>query len=292
MISRAKLVGLFLGPLTLLSGTGCIIIGGFGSHGCYDSPRVWVETTEEFPIETVGLTELQVRTHNGAITYRGQPAADATGVVLVTKKAGGVSQADAEEAMEAIQVYSESEANGVHRLGWKWSPLRRKGWSATVSFDIQAPGGIRFDAESHNGWMEVTGVTADVRLVTHNGRIKVDSSGGKLRAETHNGRIEATYEGENVTVLTRNGRILADLRRCGALAGSVTTHNGGIDLVLGESVSAELACETHNGSITADVPIQTKVIKRGSFRGVIGEGGGKLRVKTHNGSIRIKHAAG
>ncbi len=146
----------------------------------------------------------------------------------MTKKAGGLTLADAERALEAIDVYVERTGADTQRIGWKWQGPKRSAWGARVSFDIRGPARLGFDGETHNGAVEITGVSEEVRVVTHNGPVNVESSGGRLYAETHNGKIVATYAGDDLTLTTHNGRVTADLNRCGAVTGSITTHNGSV----------------------------------------------------------------
>ena len=284
MITRTKLIGLGLGSLLLCAGTGCVF--------ARLSPQVWTEATEELRIETAGLTTLEVRTHNGAITHTARSDEASTAIVTITKKGGGVTQAGAEEALAAIQVYSEPADDGLHRIGWKWAVKKHSGWGAKVSFEIHAPANLAFDGQTHNGRIKVAGVNADVRVITHNGRLNISARGGKLYAKTHNGRVEVVYAGENVTVVTHNGRIVADLSGCAAVGGSIKTHNGGIELALGEAASTRLKCQTHNGAVSVDVPLRDIESSRGKLTGVLGDGKGDLAVRTHNGSIKIKKAAG
>jgi hypothetical protein len=250
-------------------------------------PRVWIEQTRELSFQTAGLTALEVRTHNGAINFESQPQPQDEATVTVTKKASGDTQEQAERVMEAIDVFSQREANGTHRLGWKWAVAKHPGWRATVSFEIHAPGNLHFDGETHNGAVTVEGVTGNVRAVTHNGGIEVDSKGEKLHGETHNGAIAVSFVGSDLKLVTHNGGVQADLGACGAVRGTIETHNGQVDLVVGNNTSVDLNCETHNGSIRCDAPLQAGKVSRKRLTGRIGAGGGRLDISTHNGSVRI-----
>ncbi len=306
MTTRTRLIYLLAG-LLLVSGPGCIVIGG---HGWWGS-TVWTEsTTEQIPIDTANLNALDVRTHNGSISFDGQTAGTTEAYVTVTKKAGGLTHGAAEAALEAVEVYVKSAGDGAQRIGWKWKGVKRPSWRARVSFDIKAPGNLRFDGKTHNGSIgaegitgdvrvvthngpvEVAEVTGDVRVVTHNGSVNVASAGGKLYAETHNGRIVATYTGDDITVETHNGGISADLQHCAVLNGSIVTHNGGVEVVLGEEASTKLECRTHNGAIKCKVPLTDSESTRRKLTGTIGTGEGSLDVTTHNGSVRIEKASG
>ena len=276
-----------VGGLSLLVNAGCIVIGVRGWAG----PSIWTEAVvEERALDATDLTGIEVRTHNGSVTFAGQPAGSTDGHVTITKKAGGLTVADAEKALEAIDVYVEPAGAGGQRIGWRWKGIKHPTWRAQVSFDIQAPGQIRFDGETHNGSVSVHGVVGEVRVETHNGRVDVESSAGRLYAETHNGRINTRYVGDDVTLVTHNGRVVADLSECAAIDGHITTHNGGIEVTVGPATSARLNCSTHNGAIRCKVPLDDSYFARRRLTGTIGTGEGDLVVTTHNGGVRIKTA--
>lgn len=288
MNRQVKLVGLLSIP-TLFLGTGCIVnVGGWG----YES-RVWTTpSTEQLAIDATGASSLEVRTHNGPITFSAD-AATATGIqITATKKGGGSSVADAEAALAAIEVFAEPAGAGTTRIGWRWRAAKLPSWGAQVGFDITGPPRVNIEGESHNGEVRIVGVDGEVRVVTHNGPIEVNSGGGKLHAETHNGEISATYTGRDVTLLSHNGEVVADLSRCQSIDARIHTYNGAVDLLLGDGASGRLDAVTHNGNIRCDVPVTRSRITRQHINGTIGTGEGNLEVSTHNGSIRVKESAG
>jgi hypothetical protein len=69
--------------------------------------------------------------------------------------------------------------------------------------------------------------------------------------------------------------------------GKITTHNGGIDVYLGEGASSRLECNTHHGAIRCDLPEFEWKFSRRTLTGKIGDGEGSLDLTTHNGSIRV-----
>ena len=91
---------------------------------------------------------------------------------------------------------------------------------------------------------------------------------------------------------THNGEVSADLSGCGAVTGRITTHNGGVHLVVGKDTAATLDCQTHVGGTVCDVPLADRRQSAGQLTGRLRSGGGVLGVVTHNGSIRIRNAAG
>jgi len=271
--------------------SGCVIVGVHDGCWSWGGPSVWTEAVEERPIDTTGLTALEVRTHNGTIDFQSQPAGGSASVTI-SKKGGGANQEDAEEALAAINVFVEPAGNGKTRISWKWAVPKKARWSGDVSFAIRAPGNLHFDAETHNGAVSVAEVSGDVKVVSHNGKLKVRSGNGKLQAETHNGDVDAVYAGPEVNLSSHNGEVSADLSKCGAVAGSITTHNGQVRIEVGKNTAATLECRTHNGGIDCDAPLSESHNAKGELTGKLGAGGQPLDVATHNGSIRIKGTSG
>jgi DUF4097 and DUF4098 domain-containing protein YvlB len=259
--------------------------------GCsFAGPKVWVEQTQEIRFDTSGMVTLETRTHNGDINFEAAPAGQTEAIVTVTTKAGGETQAEADEAMQALKVFSERAADGIHKLGWKWKVAKRSNWQAQVSFAISAPEKLNFDAQTHNGAITAQRIAGDVDAVTHNGAIELTAQGGTLNAKTHNGKIDVSYAGSDLKLLTHNGEVVADLGGCEAVSGSIESHNGGIQILVGEKTSANLSCRTNNGSVNCDAPLKDIKASRRKLTGTLGVGGGTLAVGTHNGSVRIKKA--
>ncbi len=287
---RSKLIHACMAVIPLWA-SGCVIVAV--DHGCWSwgGPWVWTEATEERPIDTVGLTALEVVTHNGAVDFQSQPA-DGAASVTITKKAGGTTRADAEEALAAIDVFVEPTGSGKTRIGWKWNTPKKSQWSGDVSFAIRAPGTINLDVETHNGAIAAAEVTGEVLAVSHNGQVTVRSSGPKVTAESHNGDVDVKYAGPQVNVNTHNGEASVDLSGCAAVTGSIISHNGEVRLSVGKDTAATLKFRTYNGGIHCDAPLTDREKSAGRLTGKLGSGGGILGVETHNGSIRVKNAAG
>ena len=296
MRSKAMVLWAVLLPLSL---SGCIV-GSFGS-------KVWTSpVTEQRTIDADDLKALEIRTHNGSIHFAGQSGETGETAITITKKAGGRTLEDAQEALDAVEVFVESAGEGAWQLGWRWIGAKHWSWGATVSFDITGPGTIRIDGETHNGAVEILGAERDVRVVTHNGSVnahtsdgslyarthngpvEVSAGGQKLHAETHNGRVNATFAGEELTLVSHNGRIIAGLDDCSAINGKIRTHNGSVELTVGKQVSTRLTCQAYNGKIRFDVPIQGASKTRNRLEARLGDGEGNLSVATHNGGVRIK----
>lgn len=276
------------GLMLSLASTGCIVVIA-DVDGWDGKPRSKVTVSEERTFETTGVTGVEVETHNGTVSFDGQPN-DGAGQVTITKIAYGSSTEEAEAAMNAIEVTVEPKGDTVE-MSWRWKTLKKRNWSADVSFAIKAPGRLNFDVETHNGEVKIGGANGGVEVETHNGEINVSASGPALEAETHNGAINAVFAGASIELSSHNGEVVADLSRCSAVTGSVTSHNGGVRVSVGKSTSADLEARTNNGGIDCDAALTDMKKTKGSLDGKLGTGGGKLEIETRNGAIAIKSAS-
>ena len=279
----------------VLVGAGC---SGFG-------PRVSIEDTQQLTIPAGALERLTVATHNGTLEVAGQADRDEI-AVTVTRKASGLDTKDARACLDAIVIVSESSDGKTHQLGWKWAGVRRNGWGASVSFDVQMPAGLALRAKTHNGRLDAKGLAADCDLETHNGHLTVASLAGNVSATSHNQGIVATTAGKRVTLECQNGRVRltatgaevlhllshnggidADLSGSPTPSGRLKSHNGSLHVKLARDTSATLACRTHNGSVKSSVPWTVHEQSRRHVRGTLGDGEANLALETHNGSIRL-----
>jgi len=155
-----------------------------------------------------------------------------------------------------------------HSDGSNWFGNRN---DTEVEFVIRLPAGVKVDASTVNGAVDIDGATARVVAHTVNGGIQARSSGGAVSAHTTNGSITvraASLDGDNT---------------------EYSTVNGSVTVELGGSVNADIDMHTVNGRITSDFPLTVE----GSFsprrlRGTVGRGGPQLRLSTVNGSIRLR----
>ncbi len=275
MHSRIPIFKAIIGPILLLT-AGCAYGG---------NPAVWTnEVTEELTIDTSGLARIEARTHNGTVTYTGQDDDSTIATVVVTKKGGGMTLDDAQEALDAIEVVVESRGSDAKRIAWKWKTPKKRTWGAYVSYKIDAPAKLGLDIETHNGPINATGVQADAKIVSHNGVIEVGSCQGQLHAETHNGPIKASDIQADAKIVSHNGAI-----EVGPCQGRLhaETHNGPITA---ESSGVSLRVITHNGKITATFAgkeanltthngrIDADLSRCGALSG---------NIVSHNGAIRL-----
>ncbi len=139
-----------------------------------------------------------------------------------------------------------------------------------VTFYVSVPENVAFRGSTVNGDVEVHDLASDVGAKSVNGDIDISTT-GFAEASTINGSIDAAMERYNIE---------AGL--------SFSTVNGSISLDLPDDVNADLDAAWVNGRLDADLPFELiGRASRRSARGVLGDGGPELNLKTVNGSIHV-----
>ena len=140
-----------------------------------------------------------------------------------------------------------------------------------VEFVVRLPAGVKIDASTVNGGVEIAGATSNVVAHTVNGSIDARSTGGSVTAHTTNG-----------DVMVSSARLDGDHTE-------FSTVNGTVTVSLPASVNADVEMHTVNGRLSSDFPLTVE----GSFsprrlHATLGKGGPTLRLSTVNGSIRLR----
>jgi DUF4097 and DUF4098 domain-containing protein YvlB len=161
----------------------------------------------------------------------------------------------------------------------------------TVQGSITVTGGARLKLESVEGNIIVDRARGRVSVNTVNRGIRVSNSIGDVEAETVNGPIILTgVQAGNVDLATVNGRIVYDgtIRDGGDYA--ITSHNGGIWVVVPEKAGVTVDVSTFNGDLDSSLPI-TFTGDRGSKRRmnfVFGNGRAHLDLESFGGDIHLR----
>lgn len=252
----------------------------------------WAETTEDERFEqTVAMApggRVSLQNTNGHVTVETWNRDEV--LISALKKARARGGDDAREILEEIKIRVTESAGGVTIE----TDLPRGGWlhgtSASVAYELKVPASASLDLRSTNGQITVEGVDGDVALKTTNGAIRASRLGGNLRAETTNGKIEALGVAGTLAAETTNGSIDAEITAA-TLTDDVelSTTNGGVTLTLAPSVAARIDARAGNGSVRSDLPLgQVEREKRNALTGALNGGGPTIRVRTSNGSIRLR----
>lgn len=157
--------------------------------------------------------------------------------------------------VSVITSYPENESNDVR-----------------VDFQIRVPRQVRLERiETVNGDVYARGVEGSGELRSVNGNVTVLDAVGAFNSRTTNGDLQLDFH-----ALPSDGRIVAE------------TVNGIVVVSLPPDAGAELEVLSRNGDFSSDLPV-TILSGAGDreFRGVIGQAGPKLVLRTVNGGIRV-----
>ena len=151
---------------------------------------------------------------------------------------------------------------------------RDRSWNrdndVSVEFTVRVPAHAKIDANTVNGDLTIRDVGGDVRANTVNGDIDARSTAGRVWANTVNGSI-------TVAGIIDGGGV------------EYGTVNGSITIELPANANARVDLSTVNGRIATEFPITFDgTIDPRRIRAEIGDGGGTLRARTVNGSIRLR----
>lgn len=246
--------------------------------------------------------------HNGSITVRGWSGSEVR--VRFRVQTDASSERAATDIFQKIRTRTDPgrirvEGPPIEDSFFGW--LRGQSWS--VSAEVFVPYDTLLRAATHNGSMSVTDLQRRAELRTHNGSIRAERIGGDVRGTTHNGSLRISDIGGNVDVQTHNGTLLLtriagsargsshngqinlEVAGAGALSRTLdfTSHNGSVMIAVPRSFSARVRMESHHGSLQSDFaapPRRGDGDDRREF--TIGTGEASIRVRTHNGSFRLR----
>ncbi|MEJ0006694.1 MAG: DUF4097 family beta strand repeat-containing protein [Steroidobacteraceae bacterium] len=113
------------------------------------------------------------------------------------------------------------------------------------------------DIGSSNGAITLNTLKGAMTVRTTNGSITADGLDGKCELSTTNGQVRIEGRFESLDVTSTNGSVFARIEPGSKMVSgwSIQTTNGGVDLAVPSSLSANLDVNTHNGRIRLDVPV-------------------------------------
>jgi DUF4097 and DUF4098 domain-containing protein YvlB len=321
--TRIALAG--LSAVLLFACNSCIYIeaGDTGWHGRGDMVRHEREVPLAAPL-TAG-SSFSAETGDGSITVRGLETSDCTVVAKIVAHAKTVERA--QELAEEVNVRLEPSASGLkividgpHRLSNAWYAVSLEVQVPTQTDLILSTGDGSVhvkdivgavDAQTSDGSIEAQAIKGNTKLRTSDGGITATQIEAEtVEAHTGDGGITLTnVRADNLTARSGDGSIqcrgLAVSRvECHTSDGSihldcapdgpkapnvtVTTSDGGITFTAPLDLSAVLDASTGDGSIHSSLPLTNGRHNGKSLTGTVGDGEGRIHLRTHDGSITIR----
>jgi hypothetical protein len=261
---------------------------------------------EERRFTVGGKPAVVLRTFDGGIDVT---TWDKPEVLVVVEK-----QAENAESAKAIKVKFEQSGDRITVEVEKPEAFEGIGFnvSRSASLKLTVPRQTDLDAKSGDGGISLAGVSGRLNVRSGDGGIKGTGLEGDINVHTGDGGINLDGVKGRVDLLTGDGGVnvtgtLACVRaRTGdggvvvrAGAGSrtdedweITTGDGALLVELPAGFAAEVDAHSGDGGITVDgltvAGARTDREDRDELRGTLGAGGRALRLRTGDGSIRLK----
>ena len=269
------------------------------------------ETVEKrFVVE--GMPRLRVRNVSGETNIH---VGDARQVQVVARKRVKGGSADrAKRLLENVEVRIEQRGNDIfvephlYEQERSWLEMFR-GKRFRVDFDITVPRECAVDAQTVSGDMEVQGTRGPMRVESVSGDVSIGDAQGPMRVKSVSGDVEVTdyvgiLEGSAVSgdvsirgrvrsceLHTVSGDISVDLDPDPSGRESrLKTISGDVEIGL---IAASCTCDYHTASGDLECDEPARIIREGrkDRMVIIGEGAGRLHVKTVSGDLTIKPAS-
>lgn len=249
---------------------------------------------------------LVVRTGSGRILVSaGEP-----GVVRVTGRVHGHANrwtpdppAVVEERVRAIEADPPIAFRGdVLHVGHLDESMHRQ---VSIDYELTVPANSRVRARTGSGSLRVEGVTGPVEATSGSGRTRVADvargvtvemgSGdveltavtGDLDVRTGSGSIDVTGSSLTLRAETGSGRIQVEGTSGGAWI--LDAGSGDVSIDLPDDAGFEVDARTDSGTVRIDRPVPVPdEARRGELRGVVGDGGPRMTLRTGSGDITIR----
>jgi hypothetical protein len=266
-------------------------------------------TREEKRFTVNGTPDLRLITFDGAIEIR---SGEGKTIVVEIEKRGPTK-----EALDELKVESKQDGDRIEIEVKK--PAHEVVFfgvghmSPTAKLIVTMPRDGNVYARSGDGSIRIEHVHGRLELKTGDGSIRANDIGGQLTLATGDGSVTLEDVAGDLDVDTGDGSVsvagkLAAVKlhtgdgsiTFRAAAGtamkddwSMTTGDGGVAVYLPPDFGAELDAHTGDGSIRNDMDLVSDTPggrdrDRRSLRGKLGAGGKTLRIRTGDGSIRLK----
>jgi len=289
-----------------------LVLGGAAASGCVVNVDTQAEIVREEKRFTVsGTPDLRLATFDGSIEIQSWDRAE----ILVEIEKRGPTR----EAVDSLQITStqdgariELEVRRPQRESFSGVGFYR---SASAKLIVSVPREANVRARSGDGSIQIERVSGRLELRTGDGSIRASDVSGDLIMNTGDGSIAVNGADGRLDVDTGDGGVTVGgrLTRLRVHTGDgsityraesesrmledweITTGDGSVTLYLPEGFGAEIDAHTGDGAIRNELRIGSEEVggreqRRRTLRGRIGEGGKLLRIRTGDGTIRLRAA--
>ena len=285
----------------------------FSLAGCVVVDSQGHITREEKRFTVAGTPDLRLITFDGAIEIR---SGEAKTIVVEIEKRGptkeGLDELKVETTQDGdrIQVEVKKPAHEVVFFG-----VGRMSPTATLIVTMPRDGNVfaksgdgsiriehvhgRLELKTGDGSIRATDIGGHLTLATGDGSVTLENVAGDLDVDTGDGSVSVAGKLAAVKLHTGDGSITFRAAPGTSMKDdwSMTTGDGGVAVYLPSDFGAELDAHTGDGSIRNEVGVKAEAERendrdrdrdRRTLKGKLGAGGKILRIRTGDGSIRLK----
>lgn len=263
---------------------------------------------EERRFDVAGVPDVHLTTFDGSVQIRSW---DRDEVLVEVEKRGPTEDAlrtievVADQSDDRIQVEVRRPSGGDAFLGFGVHASRSARIIATVprranvvassgdgSIRIERVDG-RCELRSGDGSVRGSELRGEIVANTGDGSVVLQDVEGAVDLTTGDGGVSVSGLLSGVRVQTHDGSVTVRADPGSAMADdwAIETSDGGISVYLPEDFSADIDAQTDDGRVTSDLEVTMTVtgrIDRGTLKGRIGEGGREMRVRSGDGTIRLR----
>ena len=197
------------------------------------------------------------------------------------------SQADARAYLSNLQVRVEDGNGGI--LTETVQPEENYGRQLEVDYHLRVPDSWQAVIHNTNGNVAVDSLGEALTILLVNGNVRAQRIAGNVSASLTNGNVVLGEIRGSANIGLVNGNIAATVVMPQRGACSMNVANGTIALQIPRSTSAEFTASLTHGTISVnDLALQGTASSPTSMRGRLGDGAGRISLKTVNGDIHVR----
>ena len=301
---KSVLPALALATALPFSLAGCVVVDS-QSHIAREEKRFTVS----------GIPDLRLITFDGAIDIR---SGEGTTIVVEIEKRGPTK-----EALDELRIETKQEGDRIlvevkkpaHEVVVFGVGVGHMSTTAKLIVTMPREGNVyaksgdgsiriehvygRLELKTGDGSIRATDIAGQLTLATGDGSVTLQDVAGDLDVDTGDGSVSVGGKPATVKLHTGDGSITFRAAPGTSMKGdwSMTTGDGGVAVYLPSDFGAELDAHTGDGSIRNELGLQAEAEAdrdrdrerdRRSLKGKLGAGGKLLRIRTGDGSIRLK----
>ena len=247
----------------------CLLLVTAFAIGCGDiddSCKAKYEKTQNLSAPLAPGQTLELQNNVGKIIIIGSDVENCNVTAVITAKAETEEQA--QKLAEEVQIKLQSNDD---KLNIKIEQPADKSKHLTIDLNITVPKETALQLAADVGEINISNITKSIKAETDVGAITCTEITGDLDINTDVGEVKIIYS----------------KAAAGACNANIETDVGEISFTAPPDFSARVDFSTNLGTIETDLPLNIKGMLGKQTNGTVGNGEGRITLKTNIGSIKI-----